>query len=161
MTSQVVYFADPEENACLLEYAESIGLIPVAPLLGREIDRINPASGPFIYLSAVPIDELHPYGPEKNKITDAIDPILPLIRSYVDGHSLVAGNLMWVDDVPEVARFSKKYFGKLKRWIQRHFSHIGNGIYKSDGAGIMEASGMKLTSIPPSAKVEYIKVPAK
>jgi hypothetical protein len=161
MTSQIIYYANADENLALLEYAESIGLIPVPPLLGQEIDRKNAESSPFIYLSAVPLDQLHPYGSENNKISDATDPILSWLRCYVEGGYLISGNLSWVDDAPEVAKHSKKHFGKLKRWIQNNFEHIGNGIYKSKGAELMESAGMQLTSIPPSASVEFVQVPSK
>jgi hypothetical protein len=161
MTSQILYYANADENLALLEYAESIGLIPVPPLLDQEIDRKKPETGPFIYLSTVLLDQLHPYGSENNKISDATDPLLSWLRSYVEGNHLISGNLSWVDDVPEVAKHSKKHFGKLKRWVQNNFLHIGSGIYKSTGAEEMESLGMQLTSIPPSASVEFIQVPTE
>jgi hypothetical protein len=158
MTSQIIYYANSSENLEILEFAESIGMIPVAPILYEKVYRESPESSPGLYLSTVPVDQLHPFGPDNNRITPARDPILFWCRSYIEGNHLISGSISWIDDAPEVAKNSKKHFGKLKRWIQKRFSHVG-AVYISSGAVELKSLGMQLTSIPPSAEVQAVVIP--
>lgn len=157
MGSSTSFYCGPADNAALEGFASSIGLLLVPPLPGTGVPE-NPADGPFCYLSVLQEDKLSPYGEGIMKVSPAVDPLLGLLRSYVKGPYLVAGQLFWSNDVPELAKITKPYYAKMVGWMRKEWEKYGD-VYIGPEARVRLDEGVERVNIlPASATMKIIKL---
>lgn len=131
----------------LESFATSISLYTVPASLDRPVSE-DPSDGPFCYLSPLPIDQLSSYGSPPVKLSDATDPLIGLLRSYRHGDHLVLGHIHWSNDVPDLAKITKPYYGKINRWIRKTWEKRG-GFYFGPEACELVDSGTRLVNVRP------------
>lgn len=155
MGQSVCFFAGPGDNQALCEYALSIGLKIQPPLVGEPAvsPTDDPSAGPFCYLTPVPESELHPYG-NPPRVSDAIDPLLLFMRSYHQPPYLIMGHIHWSDDVPHLAKLTKRYFSKMAKWLEQNWRKHSAGEFIGPEAWRLVQLGAQLTDLPPGLNVE-------
>jgi hypothetical protein len=152
MTKSIGLICGDSDNEELLNFAESIGLIPLPMALDLKFYRC-PKAGRFCYLSVVPEHELHPYGSPPSKIADVIDPMLTFIRPYHDGDFLVFGQLRLNDDNQKLAAIVKPYFFQLSKWIRRNWSKYGNSYIGPEARELVNL-GVAVVNVAPTTLSE-------
>ena len=151
MGKNVAFFAGPSDDAALLALIADLGFFVVPPLtsVARPYPPLDAAQHPFSYVSSVEESKLHPYGNPKVKISHAVDPLLPFMRSYVKEHALIAGQLLWNDDNKDRASQTKSIFSVLSKWIKNSWSlRDSDGYFIGPEAKTLEAAGMPLLYVP-------------
>ena len=58
---------------------------------------------------------------KKDMISDAIDPLVELLRFYQKGEALVAGRIFWSDDVKDLATKTKPIYASVTKWIKKNW----------------------------------------
>ena len=162
MGSSVSFFAGHDDDVALREFAKSIGLIllhPYAPRMTEEKNQAafdNPIQGGFF--SFLSLDALHPRTNPPGELCEVIDPLIPYVRPYYAPPILVAGHLFWNTDVSELARQTKPYFQKLRRWVQSNWKmREEDGYYIGPQAQkILEEERARIAYLPPEVKVRTI-----
>jgi hypothetical protein len=153
MGQGIYFFAAPHDNRILCEYAESIGLRLLPPLVEQSEIRASddPVTGPFCYLSPLPRDQLHPYG-IRPLIGPATDPLIEFLRSYFRPPDLlVMGRLFCSDDVPAFCRVTNKYYTCLTKWIRENWKKMPEGQYIGHQAQHLLENGVALAYFPPNS----------
>lgn len=150
-----MFFAGPEDDRRLCEYAASLGLSVLPMLWGREKPG-DPKEYPACFLSALPSEKLHPYG-NPPVIGPATDPLLEFTRSYYTAPFLVAGRIYWSDDAELLAKETKGYFAKLSSWIKKRWHRRSDGYFVGpDGERLLREGLAQVTYLPPGTRVEQV-----
>jgi len=159
MGSNVGFYCGLSDTTALQNFAASLGLELVAPIITKEV-AVSPEEGPYCYLSLVAKSELHPYGESLIKITPAKDPLLAFMRSYFSNPYLVAGHIHWSDDVVVLGVQTKPYFQKLRNWIKKEWERLpGGDYYIGPEAQELLAKGAQMVNVlPEQASFKVIKI---
>ncbi len=147
--------AGPQDYRAMSEYGRSLGLKFYPILMSQSEDSLtdDPSEGPFAYLSPLPREKLHPYGNPPG-IGSATDPLLDLMKPYVENNTLVIGSLYCSDDAAELFEVTKPYFSKLASWIRKHWERLPTGQYIGPEANELLKQGAKLAYFPPGVPIE-------
>lgn len=160
MGKNVPYFAGPDDHSALMGQIEAIGMVVVPPCPGlpdRGAD--DPSKGPCCLLSFLDPRELHPYGPSPQRVSEAVDPLLSFVRAYYAPPHLVAGCISWSDDSPELAKQTKPYFTRLRRWMDNNWrKRREDGYYVGPQADDLIADGAETLYFPPGTTIQEVPV---
>jgi hypothetical protein len=135
----------------------SLGL-HIVPMTMDQETVSAPADGPFCYLSLVPRSELHPYGKQPQRVTDAKDPLLGFMRAYFENPYLVLGHIQWSDDVRALAAQTKPYFHKLRDWIKREWEPYGDFYLGPEAKELVAKGAQMVNTLPGQGTLTVVKV---
>jgi hypothetical protein len=158
----ILMLAGPEDDVAFRAYAKSIGLTLLHPhayrMTAEENERAfdDPKQGG--HFSFLPVDRLHRHPHPNIGLCDALDPLISYVRPcYVPPH-LIAGQVIWYTDVDEMARQTKPYFRKLRRWVEANWKlREEDGCFIGPQAErILQEQGAKVAYLPPDVKIKTV-----
>jgi len=160
MSSSILIFAGPADEAALRVHAFSIGLQLLHPFAASMTDIDikkafqNPIQGGFF--SFLPLSDLHPVAERDGLLYDVIDPLIDYVRPHYIPPYLVAGQVLRNTDVPELAAQTKAYFLKLRKWVRENWRRREEDRYfiGPDAERILREEGARIAYLPPNVKVE-------
>lgn len=159
MSNTVGFYCGPGDNRALTEFALSIGL-HLLPMMTNQIVDDDPAEGPICYLSLVPLDQTHPYGPGRLRLADVLDPMLMFQRSYHQTPYLVSGRVICNTDNDALAAQTLPYFHKIARWVRANWSkHGDHGWYLGpEAAELLEQGAEPVEFLPGEVTMTVVGV---
>lgn len=147
MGSKISFYCGNSDTKQLSDYAESLGLVLVAPIIDQLItDKIS--AGPFCYISTVPGSELTHNGNPPTRLSDATDPLISYLRSYFKDPYLILGHLSLSNDVPELYKKTKPVYKKLCKWIQSNWSRQGGFYIGEEASALIDSGAQKVNMLP-------------
>jgi len=164
-THSILLFAASDDDVSLRGFARSIGLSLLNPHAYRmtvaENERSfdNPAQGG--YFSFMPVDTLHKHPHPNIGLCEALDPLILYIRPrYVNG-LLIAGQLQHYTDVKAMAKQTKPYFQKLRKWVASNWRLRSEDDYYigPHADGLLTNEGAITSYLPPHVSVEEVFIP--
>lgn len=157
MGSSIAFYCSNNDTKSLENFALSIGLT----ILGTTIDKEVPASieeGPYCYISVSEKSKLNPYGEQKNKISDATDPLIGFMRAYFKNPYLVIGHIYLSNDVPELHKVTKPYYSKLSKWVKSNWSKCGDFYIGTEASLLIDSGAQKVNALPSTFSYEKIHI---
>lgn len=168
----ILFYAGPDDNIALRAEIDSLGLnIFKADFESPGILKtMNPDEfhGSITFLNP---EQLNPYnGPSKPfpyRTSGVVDPIIEWMPSYTMEHEgnkyIIHGRLIWEfheKGREEEAKLGKHYYGKLSRWIRKHWPPpVKRGVCRGPHAQkLIQFEGYIATGLPPNLKMEYVKI---
>ena len=155
MGSSIAFYCGNRDTDAIQNFARSIGLGIVAPLVGDPL--VSAEAGPFCYLAPAGLD-LHPYGSPPAKISDATDPLISFMRAYYKYPYLVLGHIQWSDDVPRLASQTKSHYQKLGRWIRKEWKEHGDFYLGPEAQSLADGGAQLVNVLPAQATMHIVKV---
>lgn len=159
MGSRILFVAGPDDIQALNDYIRSLGL----HLVSRSTERSysdNPLELAGCFISPVPADQLHTDPRYPTRRSEAIDPLIPYLRSRLTPPYLTPGDIFWNNDVKRLAIQTKPTFQKLARWIRKNWPkpegddyHFGPQAMK-----LVFEDGVIATSLVPGVQVFQVPV---
>jgi len=157
MGSSVSFFSYESDDEELLKVIRGLGFHVVPPSVHFPITfpPVDAAACPFCFISILDRSRLTPCGKNKDMISDAIDPLVELLRSYKKGDTLVAGRVFWSDDVRDLAVKTKPVYLAVTKWIKKNWSlRDSDGYYIGPSAAAFAESGGSLAYVPIGVNVQ-------
>lgn len=158
MGSSLSFFAGETDDVQLLAFIREQGLHLVPPKVAYSgtFPPVDAAAYPFCYISLSEHSKLTPCGKGKDTISNAIDPLVELLRSYKKGETLVAGRIFWSDDVKDLATKSKPVYGAVTKWMKKNWKlRDSDGYYIGPRAAAFAESGGSLSYVPSGVTVQH------
>jgi hypothetical protein len=162
MSRQVCFFTGSEDDRALRDYIKSLGLrlVPLRVDLDPKLEY-EPSRYPGWFISLLPLEDLHPYGPPPQRVNCATDPLIEFRRSYYVPPHLIAGRVYWSSGLQEFRDLTKRHFLKIAAWIRRHWTQRSeDGFYIGpDALRLVREEGAQLAYLPPGVPIEVVQVP--
>lgn len=166
------FFAAPEDQLAFRHYIDSLGL-PIYPAQSDALGKWS-AKGPDEfggYITFLAAEQFHPYRNAKDtglqrSIVYVLDPLILWIPSWFmtcKGENYIIQGWIEYDfsseDRQEEQRQGAAYFGKLRRWIRKHWPalHKRDFAYGPEALKLVQEKGYLARGIPPDIEMQYIK----
>lgn len=157
MGNSVGFYCSSSDCKALQQYAVSIGLSVVPPILGNSVSD-DPELGSFCYLSVIAENELTPYGSPPVKISDATDPLIGFMRAYYKHPYLVLGHIYWSNDVPDLAKKTRSFYQKLAKWIKGNWEKYGDFYIGPEAKELFNKGAKMVNVLPGQSGLETVHV---
>jgi len=164
MGSETIFFAGSEDDKALRNYAETIGLKLLHPMARKMTPTENEKSLNDLaqggYFSFLPVEKLHPYNETEDVLCDVIDPLIFYMRPYPQPPYLISGRIRWNNDVKELAKQTKPYYSKLRKWIQSKWKKYEYKSFIGPHAEMLVAEENAILSyMPPGFYIKRVELP--
>ena len=162
MSSCIYYACGPDDDRALIDFIKSIGIYIVPAIITMPVNEADPSVGPLLYLSPVPLSELHPVGNPPIKIKSPCDPVLMFARSYYQKPYLILGDIEFYTDTSKYIHLTKPIYQKITRWIRKNWiKPDGDFCYYGPHAMrlIEEEGAQAISDIPGTVEHKIITIP--